>query len=513
MKFIEYLKNLDIFSESIQFNASKQHLRKKTVAGTLLTILIVFTTMLYFIYQSCLYFSGQMEPKFRQQSFVSDNVEIQLNNEMFGFDYFAAYQEQIFSSPFSYQIVSQAYPLDQITKTRGIKSLCQVLLIADESVNYFSIQFPIYTEVLAICNSSLALLLLFGIFCRKLAQNFIRRDILFILMKNFFSGTYLNLLQHNNLSNNTNQTVEVNLIQDENIQEKQIEEGEEVKKDILLPCLTPNSSQRVFLQLLSNPKISTEQDYIQEDFESEAKKAEKYIDSLRVTEKKEISLQINQDKKIDVKNSTNIINENEIIQKQFKNVSKQSQQFYQNNNSNNKQRMRGSTSYTHQSVLQKFDQSNQEHEIINFKNSCSQINKCFQNLNDKSLQLKLEQIFSKTVEIEQKVDDSLDFYAFYKDILLLKKAIMVILNKEQFAALQVIGIDLETINKSQDKIKLDNQEVEKQANHFQQQYEILHSKELQLQYINQFLKRSLNSRQNLDIIDMRILSSLLINQN
>ncbi|KAL4481640.1 hypothetical protein ABPG74_007729 [Tetrahymena malaccensis] len=547
MKLVEFFKSLDLFSEPVQFNTGRQRYRKKTVIGAFITIFIIVTTLIYFIYQSYLYFSGKMDPKFRSQTFVSNDINIQVNNEMFGFDFFNIYeglylhqrQEKLNKT---YIVFVGTFVLTNGTKNEII--YLDIVKCQNESITFFNIQFPIFTEVLALSNSTLALLLLLGSPCRRLAQKFIRRDIFFILMQEFFSGTYLNILEHNKIVSFDNQCKENQIVSDDQIQEKVNGENEERKKNFTLPCITPKSSLKVFNQLYQTNDEASNQDYIKEDFDTQARQPEGFLDMLRINDAKLVKQTKSDKQGAEFQMPLKIYNPNQkdytpkIFRKKYSNLQQPEQEMKESNYSliNNQ-----SIFNKHEKILKKVDQSNfieaQESNQKSILNQARQINQCFQTLNDNSLKLKLEQIifqpkfikrkeylFSKGLkqeiahEVQTGVEDSLDFFTFYKEILLLKKAIMMILNKEQlaalqiqFAALQVIGIDIEKIDKHSENNIMANY-LETHVNHFKEQYEIQQSKKLQSHYINNFLKRCLEDKQNLDNIDKRILSSLLFVQ-
>ncbi|EAR93985.2 transmembrane protein, putative (macronuclear) [Tetrahymena thermophila SB210] len=708
MKILEYLKDFDIFSESIQFNANTQRLRKRTVLGAILTISIIIITLIYFVYQSNQYFTGQMDPKFRQQNFLPGQVSIDLNNEMFGFDFislssgqyisqlqaqqnktyfiykaifqytnsssntnnsyvpldiiqcqrqelqgmscfdfsklsnpqlvinthqnifsyiilyvykcqvvdyikteipdncaekqtidqlinFSPYRlllktqisqfnittskieqqyksqilantaksltynefriqnqvtsvqqglltqhQQIFQSPSAYSFITYSYDGSTFAQETGVNSLSQIVLGAEESQTYINIQFPIFTEVLALCNSTLAILLLLGSFCRKLAQKFIRRDIFLIIMKDFFSGTYLKIMQHNKIVNPNNQTQQNEIVHDEQVEEKlNSNYDEDNKKDIFIPSLSPKSSKKLFQQQLSNDTQNTCQYQVLEELQTKVQKPDDFLESLRINQDNIINNQTNLGKQSDYQIRLNLNksdqNQKKYAQSGIRNIQQQQQfQFFMKDSS---KKLVNGVSLTPKSLnrKKKMSQSNQletqERETKNIKKQNEEVNQIFSNLNDKSVHLKLEQTLfqfklckkkefqqSKGLkqqiisEIDQRVDESLDYYSFYKEILLLKKAIMMILNKQQLAALQVIGIDIERQSKNQENSKRNYLSEEATENHFKEQYEILQSKELQLQNIHDFLKKCEYNRSNLDNIDKRILSSLLIYQ-
>ncbi|KAL4509859.1 hypothetical protein ABPG73_023075 [Tetrahymena malaccensis] len=96
-------------------------------------------------------------------------------------------------------------------------------------------------------------------------------------------------------------------------------------------------------------------------------------------------------------------------------------------------------------------------------------------------------------QIEEFVNEGMDIYKLQKDIMLIKKAIMIIFSCDQLAALKLVGIS---------KYGVDNK-----SNHFMKQFSLLKSEEEQLKYMTDFLTRK-KEQTNLSEIDQRILSSI-----
>ncbi|KAL4482390.1 hypothetical protein ABPG73_012850 [Tetrahymena malaccensis] len=181
---------------------------------------------------------------------------------------------------------------------------------------------------------------------------------------------------------------------------------------------------------------------------------------------------------------------------------------------------------TQQLIQQNNTPQKQKKNIIQ-ESSNQQVDESLQILNGKQFSKQLEQkLFSKQIlncreknknqvinkqiiqKIEQQIDDSLDFYKFFKEILFLKKAALVLLSKDQLAAIQLVGLDIVEIEPKNHKIQKDEDFC---MNYIQEQFEILQSTELQSQYIKIFLQKCQNQLE-IDQIDKRILSSLIINQ-
>ncbi|KAL4507597.1 hypothetical protein ABPG73_012285 [Tetrahymena malaccensis] len=111
--------------------------------------------------------------------------------------------------------------------------------------------------------------------------------------------------------------------------------------------------------------------------------------------------------------------------------------------------------------------------------------------------------------IEEQLIKDLNIFQLYKDILFLKKAIMVLLDKQQLAAIKVMGCSQKFLQFQQNEMQtlLRFQTNEKMASHFEEQYSLWISEDLQYQNIQQFLQKCQND-QNMSEIDRRIFSSI-----
>ncbi|KAL4496826.1 hypothetical protein ABPG73_011792 [Tetrahymena malaccensis] len=113
-------------------------------------------------------------------------------------------------------------------------------------------------------------------------------------------------------------------------------------------------------------------------------------------------------------------------------------------------------------------------------------------------------------QIEQQVNKSLNIFEFYKDLLFLKKAMMILLSQEQLATINILGCSPLTNSQKQDFEKKNDELQKKQKeeeSYLQKQLEIFSSFELQSQKIQSYISRCSNS-DNLCEIDQRILSSI-----
>ncbi|EAR82727.2 AMP-binding enzyme family protein (macronuclear) [Tetrahymena thermophila SB210] len=80
------LLKYDLFSSKFYMNVGGQQIRKGTIFGLTLSILIVGLATSYFIYILEQYFTNGIEPNYREQSFISQGqINITLDNSLFGF--------------------------------------------------------------------------------------------------------------------------------------------------------------------------------------------------------------------------------------------------------------------------------------------------------------------------------------------------------------------------------------------------------------------------------------------
>ncbi|KAL4509873.1 hypothetical protein ABPG73_023089 [Tetrahymena malaccensis] len=127
--------------------------------------------------------------------------------------------------------------------------------------------------------------------------------------------------------------------------------------------------------------------------------------------------------------------------------------------------------------------------------------------------LKFEQIelISKNQQhkINKQINQDLDILNFYSDIIFIKKAVMLLLRKDQLASLKLIGLSPNILEL--DLKSIDVNAIKTKLSYYEKQYAILQSEKLQEYHFEKFLKRC-NNNQELNEIDRRILYSLKLNQ-
>ncbi|KAL4469482.1 hypothetical protein ABPG74_004735 [Tetrahymena malaccensis] len=104
--------------------------------------------------------------------------------------------------------------------------------------------------------------------------------------------------------------------------------------------------------------------------------------------------------------------------------------------------------------------------------------------------------------IKSQIDKDLDILELYQDIIFLKKAIMVLFTTDQLAAIRLIGCSSSFLDS-----QLLDFETQKDISHYEKQFAISLSDELQYKYVNKFLKRCQES-ESIDQLDEKILTSM-----
>ncbi|KAL4508860.1 hypothetical protein ABPG73_006246 [Tetrahymena malaccensis] len=117
-----------------------------------------------------------------------------------------------------------------------------VALDVDEQVFFTQIKYPTYPEVLAICNSTFALLMCLGYIARKLSYMLLKDQMLLMYMQNVYQGQYLSILQQNKIL----ELSKIHHIQqdDDDIEQQQ----DEKPNQIFIPNINAKQSGRVLSQ-------------------------------------------------------------------------------------------------------------------------------------------------------------------------------------------------------------------------------------------------------------------------
>ncbi|KAL4495968.1 hypothetical protein ABPG73_011036 [Tetrahymena malaccensis] len=137
---------------------------------------------------------------------------------------------------------------------------------------------------------------------------------------------------------------------------------------------------------------------------------------------------------------------------------------------------------------------------------------CFKkkNIDDQDQMIQLN---SQISLMKQQINKQLNILDFYKDLIFIKKSIMILLSKEQLAAIQLVGYSSLFMTDGYSKQKDKNLSDQKYKNYLEKQQNILNSYDLKCKYIEKFMKNSLNAEYDKNDINSRILSSIICENN
>ncbi|KAL4508861.1 hypothetical protein ABPG73_006247 [Tetrahymena malaccensis] len=494
---IEAFKRLDIFTQPIQFNSIEQITKKRTLIGALLSTIALLASLSYFVYYSYLYLSNQIDPIFRSQAFVrNDLISIPLQNEFIAFQYIkymSVEDQQIFPANKTYITYVARYQFQNSTNTESV-----VLDIA-------KCQNPMLDGYLCVDFSKLTQ--------RKLMYDF-SNNIMSSIMSHF-QGQYLNILKINKVFNlnasestqqedlsdsqqdeNPNQILIPNMkIKQKNINDLLVNQATEIQQKEI--CLTESIQNQInpiqaiesenqninqTINFYQNDKSQTDQ---QKPFSTQFK----YLNlrtftptsSPQIKRKKFPSNFSNYTKKI-ISISAQTPQDKNTFQSQQIQPVLSNQNFYQNL----KKKLNAYSSSAFASKIHK--------ALFKFKIRNKEDYQISQGLNPRTKQF-----------IQEQFNKSLDFINLQKEILFLKKAIMILLSKDQYAMIPLIGCSNTFFDFN---LNISKQNDEKKQNYFEEILTLSMSKDQQYEQIHTFLAKCLN-QQSITEIDQRILSSVI----
>ncbi|EAR95344.2 transmembrane protein, putative (macronuclear) [Tetrahymena thermophila SB210] len=688
---MEFLKNFDIFSQPIEFNSYNQKIRKRTFFGAFLTISIIITTLIYFIYLLNLFFTNQIDPKFRMQTFVSkDAIDIPLDNEFVGFQFsynkmnglyqslseieahqnktyivfipilfqsnatsynvtrlnmtkcqnqlldgydcidfdsyknlsltmdnklnlksylvitayrcqdtdsiktfvpnncanasqidkaviygqqnirlkttqfnttsnnietnfknqfmqnfngqigigsiqttkqitnvksgFLIQNQETFYGPISHTFSQQTLDKASYIQQTGNKLIYEIYISVDENIQLFSIQYPTFPDILALCNSTFSFMMILGFFARKITQNMILQEMFILILQNIYQETYSKILKINKFVNfsldlqlkqmQVDKKVEEPVSKEEEDQEDDDEEEEDDKiSEKSIPKMVPFAQPKLGLTrfIINADSVNQEQQSFQ-DQNSIYSCIEQKAELIR----QDCGGRIQSAKGLCIKRNNSITNKNtnqSIEQKNKFKINLINQNSTKIDSPSSLNFIQQQKSSIQQDKQQRVYQCNQiETDSLENQSFKQILIKKIKTLSEKPISQKVQNLLFKTrlckkrmflesqglnrqmiIDIEEQVNDSLDYFKIYKDILMLKKAIFILLTKEQLAALQLVGFSdnqARSLTDLNSKIDIFSAQIgQRDKNYFEEQFNIHKSSEVQAQYIQQFLLR------------------------
>ncbi|EAR89282.2 AMP-binding enzyme family protein (macronuclear) [Tetrahymena thermophila SB210] len=435
--------------------------------------------------------SQQMDVKFRNQY-------INLQGNEFIFTTFNVIKQQTivkqgavfqsdstFSSPIQYNPLIQSFDRNTTFQKTGLNLIMQITIQLDEIVEFTQIQFPTITQVFAQCNTVITVLMCIGIIGRYISQTLLEQDIFMLILQNIFSNNYLKILKTNNICVQEEDPLIDQLIQ---MKKNKLDEEIENTESIVLPKFNIKLKESIDMQQISPCSSKLYQNYQQQD---EVKKqqlvnqivqnnshsenfkiSETYLTSTntRYTENDVLENISCCKKKLLSQKSLNSYKLR--IPQQFTRISpKNSQQIKFKNNlrSNSCLENRVNQQNLIQISVEKDNKDNEGIQKLKFKEKIEHYAKKFFQLKDNFLQRKAQMsLFNfryyftirnrkdihqnqgmnsqETKVVANQVHQTMDVLQLFRDLIQLKKAVMVLLSKEQLAALQLVGCSANLLN-------------------------------------------------------------------
>ncbi|EWS75264.1 AMP-binding enzyme family protein (macronuclear) [Tetrahymena thermophila SB210] len=442
--------------------------------------------------------------------------------------------EQTFSSPIQYGINNQNFDKQYSIQTCGIGPYNQFNIVIDEIVQQIKIEYQTIPQVLAMVNSTFTLLMFLGVIGRYLAKRSIMQDLFMLFLRNMYQDSYSQLLKLNSFFQ-SNQEFEFNLdlMQKKN---KFVEEKDE-SQSINFPSLTLKTKQNLDIKRLTSinyENINSSQIGDSDKIINQNQSLKFFSKMSSVTyEQKENMLEDRQANissfyKQSTKDNQQKIDQsicsdcspNQMLNKQIKRVVTNQLRLKKTSSIKNISQTTDNPLYNQANKQNNNDQNKSVFDyyseklkaIYNFSISQKMQNIIFKTRfckRKKDLsRLGLSHQMKKT--ISEEVNKNIDIFQVYKDILFLKKAVLILLTKEQLAALQLVGCSTIYLNQKDNSQQEQTQTQfgeSRKLNYFEQQMQILQSQELQSRYIKKFIAK-FHYKQDFDLTDERILSSI-----
>ncbi|KAL4456115.1 hypothetical protein ABPG74_014076 [Tetrahymena malaccensis] len=437
----------------------------------------------------------------------------------------------VHSSPISYEEFEGSFDFQKFAQSTGQKYFNMYVFEVDEAVMYTQIQFPSFPEVLTLCNSTLNLLMCLGFLGKFMANKLIKQNLFVTILQNYYQGTLERIIQNNELQNPFIKSNQLDSVSEQ----KDLSHSEENKSPVLVPYIDVKSRQSVFTSFVNqqNEVTYSNNDEIKQSKHLNFAKNEKYqlsdLQQSQPYEQKAIQLVSCDDQnhetgaqekkdfpiKLELKLLTESLTDNLSPQASNQDRLLKFQSIRKKKNTNKQERLKNSQ--FQEKLFNKIKQPK------NITTNPSNISQKIKTLKNQQIIKKAESILfnyklkrqkqSNQLDpqimkcISEQVDSSIDFLKFYEEMIFIKKAVMMILSKEQFAALQLVGCSenfLKLIaNKSISNIN------DESASHFEKQFAISLFEEKQIEYAKQFLIKYLNEEEAQSEIDQRIYSSLM----
>ncbi|EAR92671.2 AMP-binding enzyme family protein (macronuclear) [Tetrahymena thermophila SB210] len=424
-----------------------------------------------------------------------------------------------FSSPIQYENLNQSFDREYSIQYLNFYPYISVGIQMDEIVQQIQIQYPMITQILAQVNSVFTLLLLAGILIKRFSQHSIKKDFFVLFLSNFYQDSYMDILEQNNVNN-----IKQDRSKQQIVDKKYSADESEIKEDKEKEDIYDNNQSQI-PSFLSKSKLFLDQSkfrfnkqsyqhQVQRDtnsIENVSQKGEVKENQMQFLQFKHENQSLNCSTFNDSPNLNFKVNEKEKHIPIVNSIQNKSQVFQRNNETMDlsmNQKLGKSIKVQNQmldeSYLAMVSQKIQDKAtfkrvyqlLFGFRGFCK--------IKGEHSNLALSTMKKK--KVFDSVNKEIDILKLYKEIFLLKKAVMILLDQEQLATIQLLGCSKDYLDLDFDKQI--NNELDDSLTHFEKQFAISQSEQLQNKYIQEFFKRC-TSAQQLSKIDSRILNSLL----
>ncbi|EAR82078.2 AMP-binding enzyme family protein (macronuclear) [Tetrahymena thermophila SB210] len=475
--------------------------------------------------------------------------------------------EMSFTSPIEYDQSDQSLDRTYSAESIGLSCYSHVMIYPDEIVQQIQIQFPTLPQVFAQVNSIFTLLMLLGIIGRAVSSHSIRKDFIMLFLKNLYQSNYLQML-HLQKTSQQDERKKQNDPPQQHIQQQLLQQSLQVNQQ-QQKLIELSQAQDVINE--EEATIIKDSDELNQSkqiplfnfrpiFQSQKQQLQQNDSSNNMFQKQN---SIIQEKKTSRKQDKKNQKQKSFIREDSSKIfNSQKDQFIQKQSIDDKQTLIVSDSafslkhqYTQQKSLFRdsiFNQSinynlkdidfvknlsesqykqHLEDLSLNFDQNQIQCLKKLKAIQDKDTSKKIQKLMFKfrlckkrkkpeeadvlnqkqQQKIENQISQNLDILNFFDDMIFLKKAIMILLRKDQLAALKLVGFSPNILELDLKSIDANSQKKQNQLGYYEMQQAILQSEKLQQYQMEKFLKRCQNNHK-LTQIDCRILQSLKANQ-
>ncbi|EWS76422.1 transmembrane protein, putative (macronuclear) [Tetrahymena thermophila SB210] len=143
-------------------------------------------------------------------------------------------QTQTYTSPIQYTLATQSFDRNS-SLALGLGPYSKQILLMDEIVQQFQIQYPTITEILALINAVAGLIVVFRIVGKFYSYKLIKQDFFMLMLQNLYQDNYRKIIIDNNLIKKQENTSY--LITEKTEKEEVVDDVQEdcIKKDIIVP--------------------------------------------------------------------------------------------------------------------------------------------------------------------------------------------------------------------------------------------------------------------------------------